>query len=328
MKKIVSAIGFSLLVLPALVLADIDKKVEKTFAAEAGGKLLVDSDYGSVTIRSHASNEVLVKVSLRADTNNESRAQDWFEEFELRFDDNGKDVSVYGEMDWHWNKRNRLRVAFDIAVPEVYDLRVETGGGSLDVNGVEGQMDLRTSGGSIDLDQLKGNINAKTSGGSVRVEDAEGDIIVGTSGGSIRLRDLSGDVEARTSGGSIEARAIEGDLSAKTSGGSLRLEEISGNLEAGTSGGSIYAELIDQISSAVELRTSAGRIELVLPENFQADIDAATTAGGISTELPVEVSGMVTGRVNNSSLRGKINGGGSKVYLRTSAGGIRIKSRS
>jgi hypothetical protein len=60
---------------------------------------------------------------------------------------------------------------------------------------------------------------------------------------------------------------------------------------------------------------------VVVPANIAADVDAGTTNGSIKTDLPIS-----TTRVDRNSLRGSINGGGTPLRMRTTNGGIAIRT--
>jgi DUF4097 and DUF4098 domain-containing protein YvlB len=67
-------------------------------------------------------------------------------------------------------------------------------------------------------------------------------------------------------------------------------------------------------------RTTNGSIKVYFPENLRADVEAKTTNGSVRTDFPIEVRGKVSKR----RLKGKINGGGGRIVLHTTNGGIKI----
>ena len=75
------------------------------------------------------------------------------------------------------------------------------------------------------------------------------------------------------------------------------------------------------MSSGWLLRTGDGNILLRLPDGFAADVDVQTGDGRISVDLPVTVSGQVGG----NKLRGKLNGGGMLLELRSGDGNIQLR---
>ncbi|RBP48857.1 DUF4097 family beta strand repeat-containing protein [Arenicella xantha] len=140
-----------------------------------------------------------------------------------------------------------------------------------------------------------------------------------TGGGSIEITDLEGTVAARTSGGSIELGKIVGDVDVKTSGGSISIDDVAGNLNAHTSGGSIKAKISKQPTENSRLTTSGGSVTAYLAEDIAVDITASTSGGRVTSDFDVD------GKVKKTSIRGKINGGGPTLTLKTSGGSVRIK---
>ena len=304
--------------LPAIA---VERNIEKSFDVIPGGTLKLDTDIGTVEISSHPDNTVQVQATLVAHTSSDSRAEDIFDNYKLTFDSSKSDVIIKGDFvdNWLW-RNNRLSVKFTITVPERYNISVATSGGNIDVGDIKGQVNLKTSGGRINLGNINGVIDARTSGGGIKVEDVTGNTRVYTSGGNIRIGTVKGDLDARTSGGGIDVDGVEGNLVARTSGGSLHLLNVSGELSGDTSGGPIVAELMKQVTGRLELRTSGGSIKLSVPADFRADLNASTSGGHVYTDVPISVQG----KISNSSLSGKINGGGPEVVLRTSGGSIEI----
>lgn len=301
--------------------AGIQKMIEKSFDVGNGGTLRLDSDLGSVDISSHSDNKVIINVVLTASTSNEHRANSIFDDFQVTIENSGSDVRIEGDMVDHrlwWN--NRLKVRFNVTVPEDYNLDIDTSGGEINVADIRGRVILKTSGGNITLGQTDGEVNARTSGGMISLKGSTGDVVLRTSGGGIHIGKVGGDVAASTSGGSIDVDMVQGNLKASTSGGGLRFRNVNGNLIGRTSGGSIEAELSAQVSEPVELYTTGGSIRLEIPADFRATLAASTTGGRVYTDLPV----MIQGKISNTSLNGKINGGGPEVSLKTTGGNIDI----
>lgn len=299
------------------------KRIDKQFRVRKDGILNLYSDKGSVSVSSHASLSVEIVAILTA---NGSDRDETLDNFSITLEEQGGDVEIRGKWTnrlhrWH----NRLRIHYDVLVPDDYNLKIETSGGSIKVGDLHGRVDLKTSGGPISVGEISGPANLNTSGGTISLIRCGHDATFETSGGSIRIGDVNGSVVARTSGGSIRLRTARGDVEAFTSGGGLKLRGVSGNLRGRTSGGSISAELLSQIDQDMELETSGGSIDLIVPDGFSADLDASTSGGRVRTDLPLTVTGSFS--ISKRSLRGEINGGGERVRLRTSGGNIEIRRR-
>ena len=66
---------------------------------------------------------------------------------------------------------------------------------------------------------------------------------------------------------------------------------------------------------------SGGSITVLTPSSAALTIDAETSAGGIRSDLPISRLS-----ADEDSLKGTLNGGGTKLVLRRSAGSIEIVS--
>jgi putative adhesin len=303
--------------------AAIESPVHRTFNVGPGGTLTLDADLGDIQLAG-GGNGVTIDVIRRARTSSQSRANEIFRDLDLTFDQAGNDVHVRARYEhparW-FNWSNDLDLRFVITVPSRYNVQLGTSGGDIRVGDLQGDVRVKTSGGSIDLGHITGPVDGRTSGGDVTVAGARGRVDVHTSGGSIRIGDTEGPVQAKTSGGSIDIRHAAGDLYARTSGGSIVIEEALGTVDAQTSGGSIRARLAQQPSADSRLATSGGNITVSLAPNVSVDVDAHTSGGDVESDLPITL----LGRQSESRLEGKINGGGPKLVLRSSGGGIRLR---
>ncbi len=273
--------------------ADVRDTITKTFQVEAGGKLTIESDIGSIKVGSAEGDSVRIEVVREAETSSDKKAKDIFNDFVVDFEQRGKDVFVKADyrhdgFGGFWDRVfNRLRVEFIVTVPRVYDTDLRTSGGSISVDNVQGETRSKTSGGSLHFDLIAGNIWGRTSGGSIRIENA---------------------------GGEVDAH---------TSGGSITVEEVLGAIKADTSGGSVTATITQQPQSDCSLTTSGGGITVYLAEEIAADLNARSSGGRVTTEFPVTVQG----EVRKNEIQAKLNGGGPELYLRTSGGSVHIKKK-
>jgi len=328
-RKVRQAVVFSAalaLVAFGLAYAGQDNTITKSFKVEPGGKLVLETDIGSVEVRGTAAGAVDIVVEREVRNGHDEKILD---DFKLDFEQRGNDVYVTGDYDRHGlgrlfdNLWNKFRVRFVITVPSAYNADLRTSGGGITVEDLKGEVVSKTSGGSLHFDKITGNVRGNTSGGSIKAGFVDGDVDVHTSGGDIRIEETKGRVLARTSGGGIRISKAWGEVDADTSGGSITAEEVMGALRADTSGGSVTATISSQPKSRCSLSTSGGSITVTLAPDIAMDVNAHASGGHVSTDFPVTIQG----KIERSSLQAKINGGGPELYLRTSGGGIHIKKR-
>jgi DUF4097 and DUF4098 domain-containing protein YvlB len=292
------------LILLAQVILAGQEIVNRSFDVRPGGKLVIKSGKGSITVSTHEQNRVEVSFIFKSKTASDDRIKEYIEDLDLKMTQSGNDVLIslekFSMMD-RWTRH--LDVQFEVTVPGKYGA------------------DLSTSGGSIQVGDLEGDVASRTSGGSLRFGSISGNVEGRTSGGSIFLSSIKGSVDLHTSGGSIEAGDVSGNITAHTSGGSIILEQAGGIVDAQTSGGSINAKITGQPEDDCQLKTSGGNVSVKLNPDIRILLDAQTSGGGISTDFPVVVKGSIGG----NQLNAEINGGGPALVMRTSGGSIHIK---
>lgn len=300
--------------------------VRKSFTVQPGGRLVCDTDLGSVELRGTDAGSVEVAVHREVRHGNREKL---LREFQLKFEQRGNDIYVTGDRErhglhWLWqNIWHDLQVRFVITVPRSFDADVRTSGGDVDIADLGGKVAARTSGGDVKCERIGGDIDARTSGGDVGIGVAGGRVEAHTSGGDVRIEEAKGSVLARTSGGDIRIERAGGEVDAHTSGGSITAGDIGGALIAKTSGGSVTATIAAQPASRCELATSGGSVTVRLAANVAVDIDAHASGGHVETDVPATVQG----ELGRGTLKAKVNGGGPVLYLRTSGGNIHIQKR-
>jgi DUF4097 and DUF4098 domain-containing protein YvlB len=285
--------------------------IERSFDVSANGKLEIDSDVGSIDVRSHDVNTVQVRVE---------RLTPRSEELQVDFSTEGSTIRVTGDLPSRGNGGN-YKVRFDVTVPRSFELDVRTAGGSVSVDDLDGAVRAQTAGGSLDFGNMGGTVWARTAGGSIALRDSSGPADLNTAGGSIDVGNVGGEVRAKTAGGSIRVGHVNGSVDAHTSGGSIHVEEAVGPVRASTSGGSIRAYISQQPNGDSELETSGGEVTVILADGIALDVEADGGDGGVHSDFPID------GRTSSDhALDGRLNGGGPRLYLRSSDG-VEIRKR-
>ncbi|HEV8577797.1 MAG TPA: DUF4097 family beta strand repeat-containing protein [Thermoanaerobaculia bacterium] len=138
--------------------------------------------------------------------------------------------------------------------------------------------------------------------------------------GGLTVTGTRGKARLETTNGGIDVADVEGELELGTVNGGIDVRRSAGALRATTTNGSIEAELTDlPDTSDLTFETTNGHVSLRLPREARLSIDAATTNGRVHSEFAVE-----GGQPGKHRLRGDINGGGGKLYIRTTNGGVDI----
>ena len=305
-----------------------EENINQQLDCSPGGRIIVDVDFGTIDVSAGADDKVVVEAHRKIDSNNEAQEKEYLAAAPVTVSKEGNTVTIRArrsnkDRNMNWSGRCNMDARYTVRVPRNFNSELRTAGGSIIGSELTGTMSADTSGGKLKFTHLKGPTGATTSGGSIELNGCEGALKVDTSGGRIESIDGSGSLEARTSGGSIVVRNFGGDTNVETSGGRLAFENINGKITGRTSGGSITARLKSPVPGDVNLETSAGSIEVTVPPDAGLDVEAEASSGRVTSDLP-----FVGTRTDREQMKGKINGGGKSLVLRTSAGSIAIKPSS
>jgi len=296
-------------------------------------QVFVKTSGGSISVSGASGQASRVEVYISGNNGNGQLSKD---EIKKRLENYDLDVAVNGselhataksKNSGFFNWKNSLNISFKVFVSKEVATSLNTSGGSIHLDNLNGKQEFETSGGSLHVDQLTGVIHGRTSGGSINVSNSgqdidlqtsggsitaancQGHIKLGTSGGSLRLEGLKGTINATTSGGSIHGNDINGELVTGTSGGSINLSKLSCALAASTSGGSFHVQF-DNVGKYVKIDANGGGANLDLPAKQGVDLDIR------GDRVNTNIADNFNGSKEKEKVQGKLNGGGPLVEVR------------
>jgi DUF4097 and DUF4098 domain-containing protein YvlB len=226
----------------------------------AGTTLDIETENGSVEVR-HGGSDVSVAASMRATT---------AERLKLMSVSVERSESGTVMVRPIWPQGGRVGsegCSVVVTLPDVGDIAVSTGNGSILIAGGAGDCDLETSNGAIQVDGPAGAMRVKTSNGRVTLTGVRS-ATVDTSNGSVSVvlsEDAEGPVAVDTSNGSISLAVggtMVGTLTASTSNGGV--SESSGRATRSVQSGKTRGvfELGGISTPASSLDTSNGSITI------------------------------------------------------------------
>ncbi|MDR3626184.1 MAG: hypothetical protein P4L45_05100 [Ignavibacteriaceae bacterium] len=283
------------------------KEIHKNFNVEKGQKLSINlKTGGSISITAWGKNEVKVDASIDG--------EDW-EDFLVEFEKDNSGININSRFK-HQHDNVSSNAHFDIVVPSEFDIELNTMGGSLTIDGVNGKISGQTMGGGLTLSNLKGYLDLSTMGGNVSLTKSEVDGNVHTMGGEVDFEDITGDVKGSSMGGKVtmknvtrksgESTGDEVDISSmggeinvdtapnganvSTMGGEINISSAKKFVKAKTMGGNIK---IDDVDGSVNASTMSGKInvkEICNPNDGDRDIELESQDGDITLFVPAGFS--------------------------------------
>jgi hypothetical protein len=98
---------------------------------------------------------------------------------------------------------------FEIEVPEHFDLDLNSAGGAVRIEGVDGAIKGVTASGTLELRRLSGSVDLETKRGDVMLRESYVSGRVHTVGGRVLLEDVSGTVAGSTGKGKVIERRVQ-----------------------------------------------------------------------------------------------------------------------
>lgn len=136
-------------------------------------------------------------------------------------------------------------------------------------------------------------------------------------------------VDLRTINGGVRLNGLSGEIHAKTTNGGVKgTNLVIDTLEASVVNGGVEIDLgapLDATDS-VDLITVNGGVEFGIPAESKATITARAVNGGVRSDdaLKIQREEESTERESRRRLSGTMNGGGAKVNVSTTNGGVRL----
>jgi hypothetical protein len=292
------SLALALLVQPAAA----QRRVEERWPLDRHGSVRIASPFGSIRIVGWDADSLALSARL-GPSGKLSAAGDayvrklWVDVASQRAGDSG-------------------RAEITVHVPRDAVVWVKSATAGIEVEGVDGLLDLSSVSGTIRVVGTPQDVTAETMQGDVEIAGGTGRARVKTVSGRVLLRGASADLGASSLSGSIVVRAA-GWQRGGTGVQRGKFESVTGDVrfdgELGRGG-------------VLELESQSGRIEIRVPATTVADFDALTIAGTITNTFNGEAPRPRSGE-SGQELRFSTGVGGAQVTARSFKGAILLQPK-
>ena len=269
MKKLTVFISLLLL----MSVNGFTKKIEKEFASKMEKTLNIDiRSGGDITVEGWNKDKIKIVVEYDGPDNAD------FVDYDYNDGDLDISVNLFNMSD------NVDDIRFLINVPYKFNIEMETMGGDVSVNNIDGEISGKTMGGDLDFSKIYGVINMITMGGDISLEEAQVDGSLKTMGGDVDFKNVAGNVKGNSMGGDISYKNVKlntkgGKVEISTMGGDIEVDEAVDGAIVSTMGGDIT---IKNAKKFVKAKTMGGDIELYAVDGW---IKATTMGGDIEATM-------------------------------------------
>jgi hypothetical protein len=291
MRKLIAVLA--VMASGCVINVDADQVVvrdEKQFKVGPGAEVTLDTFDGSIQVQSWSQSEVRIEIEKRGPDREVAAA------LEVRSTQDGNRIRVEAPKPKvarefvGFGNYSGPSVSFIVRLPENVKLTAIT------------------RDGSIAVDNVTGNVNLRSGDGSIRAKDVSGDVTIHTSDGSLSLEDVNGRLSLESGDGSIQVQGRFEDLHVKTGDGSITIEAEEGSA----------------MKDDWDISTGDGSISLQVPRAFNAEIDASSRDGRVRSDIE-GLSPSNDDDDDRGTLRGRLGSGGRTVTLRSGDGSISVR---
>jgi DUF4097 and DUF4098 domain-containing protein YvlB len=292
----------------ALMIATTAAQAEtRQFSASSGGTLKLDLDAGGSVKITGGGSGVSVSYTVSGSSAGNCRVE---------FQESGDGLEI--STGYAKSERNQSsNIEFDIQVPGQFNVKLDSMGGSLSIEGVEGTFTGKTMGGALTLHDVRGTAKLHTLGGPIRLTDSELDGSLETNGGEVLFENVFGDVKGSSLGGNVRFKNVERRDGALAS--PARLGDFDGvttdTVQISTMGGGIE---IEEAPEGANVSTLGGDIRVAEAEKF---VRAQTNGGDIFID---SVDGWVDATTYGGDIQATVTGQGGDVTLVSLSGDITL----
>jgi DUF4097 and DUF4098 domain-containing protein YvlB len=265
-------------------------RIDTTVAFDRNGTVTVNGGSGDVIITGGTANTVRVRANSDDD--------------DIRFDATRTTVELS-------TARRGNDTRFEITVPLGTRVVARSNSGDITVHGTRGEVSVTAQSGDVDVDDVNGRLEVRSFSGEITAANITGPVDIGTQSGDLRLSDVRGDIEVSNTSGDITLRGITAKfVRAKT-----------------TSGDVIYDGIIDP-AGRYELTSHSGDVRLRVPRDAAAQLTVSTWSGEIESDFPITLKpgDHSIGSSTSKQFTFAIGAGTARISAETFSGDVTVSS--
>lgn len=174
-----------------------------------------------------------------------------------------------------------------VQLPTGSDVQGETAKGGYVVDGVVGSCRLKTPTGDIEVEQAT-SVDLRTTGGSVTVDHVTGQADV-RGNRDVRIRQVDGGAVVKNIGGDSWLGEVAGDLRVSSANGHITVDVARAGVDARTASGDVRVGEVG--GGSVDLYTATGEVAVGIAQGTAVRLDVKSSAGRVFNSLEAPQQG-------------------------------------
>lgn len=211
----------------------------------------------------------------------------------------------------------------EVRVPRGQRTVIRLGVGRAEARQVDADLSLDMASSCFVGQDTKGHLLVDTGSGSVSLDGHRGEVAVDTGSGSVEVTDIVGPaLHVDTGSGSVRGSGVQvDDLLADTGSGGVRLASVrAGKISVDTGSGGVVLDLLNG-PGTVMVDTGSGGVTITGPARLDAEVELESGSGGIEIDYPISHV-----RREHGYMAGVLGNGGARIHVDTGSGSIHLLS--
>lgn len=328
-----------------------NKVINKEFKVSKNATLEISNKYGNVNIITSNSNQIIIKVSITTNGNDEEKVEQRLDQIDVDFDASSSFVSAKTIIEkntsyWSWfGKRNsiNMEINYQIQMPITNNLEVSNDYGGVNLDKIEGTTKFDVDYGKLNIGELlnsKNNINIDYTNKSQIDFMKDGDINADYSTLHIERSgrtNLNADYSNISFGmvTNLDFNCDYGSLKIDNAGNafgntdylSIKINKLSGSGDFDVDYGGIHIDDLGKNFKTLKVKAEYASVKVGIPDNANFNITASTSYGGFSyrdgftfnKEIKENTSKYYEGYYGTENSE-------SSIHIKTSYGSISLKN--
>jgi DUF4097 and DUF4098 domain-containing protein YvlB len=270
-----------------------------------GSKVIVRNDYGSITITGWE------RETIEAVATDLSRA----ETVSVSISENlpvSKKILITAKPDKR-NPQNKIRL--EVKVPRYVELEpIQAESDTIAVSDIEGFVNVKTDSGDIKIVNV-GSVQARTGNGNINLENINGRIDLITANGNIKAQRIQGDTRIISVSAKINIDCVKGRVEISDTSSQIRLIAIEGDVDVSTSNGKAYFIGAIISKNRYRLKTLSGVVSMAIPDDIGFTATLSSYSGKIEKDFNFQNDSAFRSGKTDRRLIGKHGDGKAQIEL-------------
>ncbi|SEM72443.1 DUF4097 family beta strand repeat-containing protein [Paenibacillus sp. OV219] len=265
--------------------ATADSKHELTVDRKSIEHVLLTGVEGDISVKRTPESVIRLQYTVTAKANDQNEANRKRDAVQVEKKVENGQLTFVTLVDGKPIGSDSITTDYVLLIPDQLKLSVESEEGSILIDGIHGDVNVKSTHGLMDVSNTVGTVSVDTASENVYIDGITGDVHLVSHSSEVNLNRVAGNVTTDVHQGSIFLTQIKGDVTGVFESSPSYMREIAGSVKVEGQ----YSDIqMDQIRGAAQIVSHGGTTRLVLSKDVGYTLRASVDGGAIQSNLPAK----------------------------------------